>query len=86
MSRYGLLIDYEFCFGCHACELACKQEHFLPAGVTFNRVLVGENGRFPSVIKEILPVQCNHCEEAVCADEAISFLLGDCFAACGDSQ
>ncbi len=32
MSRYGLLIDYEFCFGCHACELACKQEHDLPVG------------------------------------------------------
>ena len=32
MSRYGLLIDYEFCFGCHACELACKQEHNFPVG------------------------------------------------------
>jgi Fe-S-cluster-containing dehydrogenase component len=32
MSRYGLLIDYEFCTGCHSCEMACKQEHSLPAG------------------------------------------------------
>ena len=32
MARYGLLIDYEFCFGCHACELACKQEHDFPVG------------------------------------------------------
>ncbi len=32
MSRHGLLIDYEFCNGCHACELACKQEHNLPLG------------------------------------------------------
>jgi len=32
VSRYGLLIDYEFCFGCHACELACKQEHDFPVG------------------------------------------------------
>ena len=30
MPRYGLLIDYEFCVGCHACEVACKQEHNRP--------------------------------------------------------
>jgi Fe-S-cluster-containing dehydrogenase component len=27
MPKYGLLIDYEFCVGCRACEIACKQEH-----------------------------------------------------------
>jgi Fe-S-cluster-containing dehydrogenase component len=34
MARYGLLIDYEFCTGCHTCELACKQEHGFGAGKT----------------------------------------------------
>jgi Fe-S-cluster-containing dehydrogenase component len=24
--RMGLLIDYEFCTGCHSCEVACKKE------------------------------------------------------------
>ena len=23
----GLLIDYNFCTGCHSCEMACKAEH-----------------------------------------------------------
>lgn len=32
MSRYGLLIDYEFCSGCHTCEVACKMEHGLSVG------------------------------------------------------
>ncbi|MBT4513182.1 MAG: 4Fe-4S binding protein [Chloroflexi bacterium] len=32
MSKYGLLIDYEYCTGCHTCEIACKQEHELPVG------------------------------------------------------
>ncbi|MCL1846337.1 MAG: 4Fe-4S binding protein [Coriobacteriia bacterium] len=32
MSGYGLLIDYEFCTGCHSCEVACKTEKNLPEG------------------------------------------------------
>ncbi len=32
MPRHGLLIDYEFCTGCHTCEIACKEEHDLPVG------------------------------------------------------
>lgn len=31
-NRYGILIDYEFCTGCHSCEVACKQELQLPTG------------------------------------------------------
>ena len=29
---YGLLIDYEYCTGCHACEVTCKQEYNHPTG------------------------------------------------------
>jgi Fe-S-cluster-containing dehydrogenase component len=32
-SEYGLLIDYEFCTGCHTCELACAQEYKHKPGV-----------------------------------------------------
>lgn len=32
MEKKGLLIHYEYCTGCHTCEVACKQEHHLPAG------------------------------------------------------
>jgi anaerobic dimethyl sulfoxide reductase subunit B (iron-sulfur subunit) len=32
MAEYGLLIDYEFCSGCHSCEVACKEEHGFPVG------------------------------------------------------
>ncbi|HCF70666.1 MAG TPA: oxidoreductase, partial [Syntrophomonas sp.] len=32
MSRNGLLIDYEYCTGCHSCEVACKKELELPKG------------------------------------------------------
>ena len=31
MGRKGILIDYEYCTGCHSCEVACQMEHDLPA-------------------------------------------------------
>src|SRR4030042_4521764 len=32
-TRHGLLIDYEYCTGCHTCEIACSQEYHWPAGM-----------------------------------------------------
>lgn len=32
MSQKGILVDYEYCAGCHTCEVACMQEHDLPVG------------------------------------------------------
>jgi len=33
MAKNGLLIQYDWCTGCHACEVACKQEHNFPVGM-----------------------------------------------------
>jgi Fe-S-cluster-containing dehydrogenase component len=30
MGRQGLLINYEYCTGCHTCEVACQMEQKLP--------------------------------------------------------
>jgi len=38
MPRNGLLIEYEYCTGCHACEVACKQEHNFTDGMCGIRV------------------------------------------------
>lgn len=32
MAGMGILIDYEWCTGCHTCEMACQMEHGLPVG------------------------------------------------------
>ena len=32
MTKNGLLIEYDYCTGCHSCEVACQQENGYPAG------------------------------------------------------
>jgi anaerobic dimethyl sulfoxide reductase subunit B (iron-sulfur subunit) len=70
MSRNGLLIDYEFCTGCHSCEMACKAELKLPTGKW--GIQVAQIG--PWQINEdrweyeFIPVPtelCNLCEDRV---------------------
>ncbi|MCG8337401.1 MAG: oxidoreductase [Proteobacteria bacterium] len=38
MSKFGLLINYEYCTGCHSCEVACQQEHSFSVGKSGIRV------------------------------------------------
>ncbi len=66
MANWGMVIDLQKCIGCYSCQIACKQEHFLPPGVFWNRVIIGEIGYYPAVTKQIYPVLCNHCQEAAC--------------------
>jgi len=66
MARWGMVIDLKRCIGCYGCMLACKQEHFLPPGIFWGRLVIGETGKYPAVTKQMYPVLCNHCEEAAC--------------------
>lgn len=65
--RWGMVIDLKKCYGCNACVLACKQEHFLLPGMFFNHVIMTEKGKYPDVKKLMIPTICNHCEDPVCA-------------------
>lgn len=64
--RLGMVIDLLRCLGCYSCTIACKQTNFLPPAIFFNRVLISETGKYPTVTKIIYPVLCNHCKEAAC--------------------
>jgi Fe-S-cluster-containing dehydrogenase component len=61
-----MAIELKRCVGCYECVLACKAEHFLPPDIFWNRVLVGEKGKYPTVTKLIYSVRCNHCADPAC--------------------
>jgi len=64
--RLGMLINLVKCVGCYACAIKCKQEHFLPPGIAWGRLLISETGIYPKVTKQLYPVLCSHCKEAPC--------------------
>jgi len=68
MARLGMVIDLKRCIGCNSCTLACKQENGTPAGIHFARVITREVGTYPHAKRTFLPVLCNHCADAPCAE------------------
>lgn len=62
MSRNGLLIGYEYCTGCHTCEVACKQEHNYPVGrggIKLNEII----NELPKKIRiDYIPFPTEYCD------------------------
>jgi Fe-S-cluster-containing dehydrogenase component len=59
MTTYGLWIDVEFCTGCHACEMSCRQEHGLEGdrwGIKVQEIFLNDGETF-----DYLPVPTNLC-------------------------
>ena len=57
MAKYGILVDAQWCSGCHSCEVACQMEHGLPVGQTGIKVVkIG-----PWVIGD-LPIPTKQCD------------------------
>jgi Fe-S-cluster-containing dehydrogenase component len=74
MARYGLLIDYEYCTGCHTCEVACQMEHNLPIGQWGIKLAevgpwkIGDD-KWQYAYIPVPTEQCNLCEERVSQDK-----------------
>ena len=67
MVRYRLFIDYSLCFGCYACEVACKQENQLPVGPKWISVkTVGPKKSAGKLVMDFIPMTCRHCSNAPC--------------------
>ena len=58
MDKNSLLFRKKDCMGCHACEVACKQEHGLGVGPRLVRVIEKS--------ADFIPVYCYHCAKAPC--------------------
>ena len=66
MTRYGMLINTKKCVGCYACRMACQMINKLEPEEAFISYKEIEQGTYPSVYAETVPVQCMHCENAPC--------------------
>ncbi len=66
--QVGFYFDQSRCAGCHACRIACKDWHDVPAGpASWMRVNYYEKGPFPDIFASYLISPCYHCEEPVCS-------------------
>lgn len=68
----GILVDYEWCSGCHTCEMACKVEKNLPTeqfGVKLTKVgpynIKGDDWVWINL--PVFTEQCDLCAERVSA-------------------
>jgi len=68
MEKVSFVISKSNCMGCHACEVACKQEHGLGVGPRLIQVMEES--------PDYIPIYCHHCAKPPCRDacpvEAIS--------------
>jgi anaerobic dimethyl sulfoxide reductase subunit B (iron-sulfur subunit) len=67
MATYGLLVDYDWCTGCHSCEMACSVEHDHPVGQSGLKLtevgpwrIAGDDWQF-----DYLPVPTKQCDLCV---------------------
>jgi len=81
-SRYGLLIDYEFCTNCHTCEVACKKVLDLPVGQFGIKVLEEGPRKNPDGTWEwnYIPVPTSLCD--LCADRVAEGRIPTCAHHC----
>lgn len=66
--RYAMVLDLNRCVGCNTCTLACKQHNGLASGVFWSQVLKQEEGKYPHVQLQYMPILCYHCAEAPCVE------------------
>jgi Fe-S-cluster-containing dehydrogenase component len=80
MPKNGLLIEYEYCTGCHTCEVACQQEHNYPAGkwgIKVNEILTQGDERLRI---DYIPFPTEFCD--LCATRTTEGDLPACVKHC----
>ena len=83
MERYGLFVNYDYCCGCHTCEVACQKEHGLAVGefgVKVAQVGPFKVGETKQVVYDCFPVLTNLCD--LCAERTGAGKLPTCVHHC----
>ena len=66
MKDHAMVIDYQYCTGCHACELACRNEKELPLDqwgikvTQYGPVMIGGQ-----IMWDYIPALSNACDLCV---------------------
>jgi len=64
-----MVIDLDRCWGCRACEVACKQELGLGAGPRPMRVIdSGARQIGQTLQRDFVPTLCQHCDRPACQE------------------
>ncbi|MDR2487790.1 MAG: oxidoreductase [Clostridiales Family XIII bacterium] len=74
MHKKGILVDMHYCTGCHACEIACKQENGFDVGQWGIRIVeqITEKPGTDRVHFDYQPYftpLCNLCAERIASGE-----------------
>ena len=83
MTQYALLIDNEYCTGCHSCEVACKNEKGLPLGQWGIKVMEVGPWKFNDGKEweyRFVPVPTKQCD--LCADRVEAGGIPSCQLHC----
>lgn len=87
MPRNGLLINYDYCTGCHSCEVACRVEHGFPddqGGVVLKQVGPWQYDaeRYQYSYMPVITDQCDACadrlsegKDPVCVHHCQAFVM-----------
>ncbi|AHJ13566.1 DMSO/selenate family reductase complex B subunit [Sulfurospirillum multivorans] len=75
-KHFGFYLDQTRCVGCRTCQLACKDYHDSPIGVSYRRVSEYEGGSWVKNENNLLQpfnvfayyssIACNHCDDPAC--------------------
>lgn len=64
-----MVIDIDKCWGCKACQVACKQEHEIPAGSNNVDVIkIEQKDEQGNLHCDFIPVLCFQCDSPDCMD------------------
>ncbi len=74
MAKKGILVDMNYCTGCHACEIACKQENQFKVGTWGIKIteMIMETPDSDKVHFDYIPYfsqNCNLCASRIASGE-----------------